>query len=109
LCGFKTTGCRCWKSHLQSDERRRAKGGLRYCDAIIDNPMRADDEMWEERHRRSPADLANQPLHQVHVRRPALAADLHTRHGNWEFMKKRQAENKGSGAGERGRGRNRDR
>lgn len=40
------------KSYLKSDLfTPREKVALRYCDAIIDNPTHADDEMWEELHK----------------------------------------------------------
>lgn len=39
------------QSYLESDEfTHREKIALRYCDAIIDNPMDADDELWELLH-----------------------------------------------------------
>ena len=37
------------KSYLNSDEfTDREKIALRYCDAIIENPLQCDDEMWEK-------------------------------------------------------------
>ncbi len=40
------------QSYLQSDAfTDREKIALRYCDAIIGNPLHADDAMWEELHR----------------------------------------------------------
>lgn len=39
------------KSYLNSDEfTHREKVALRYCDAIIDNPLDADDELWKLLH-----------------------------------------------------------
>ncbi len=40
------------QSYLKSDEfTAREKIALRYCDAIIGNPLDADAAMWEELHR----------------------------------------------------------
>ena len=40
------------QSYLKSDQfTPREKIALRYCDAIIGNPMHADDAMWEELHK----------------------------------------------------------
>ncbi len=40
------------QSYLKSDEfSAREKIALRYCDAIIGNPLHADDAMWEELHK----------------------------------------------------------
>ena len=86
------------QSYLQSDQfTPREKVALRYCDAIIDNPMRADDEMWEELHRQFTEPELVELGHYIGFMSGGQRwlLTLHTQHGELdEFMAKREAEKK---------------
>ncbi len=84
------------QSYLQSDQfTAREKVALRYCDAIIDNPMRADDEMWAELHRQFTEPELVELGHYIGFMSGGQRwlLTLHTQHGELEeFMRKREAE-----------------
>jgi hypothetical protein len=90
------------QSYLQSDQfTPREKVALRYCDAIIDNPLHADDAMWDELHRQFTEPELVELGHYIGFMSGGQRwlLTLHTQHGELaEFMAKREAEKKKSGA-----------
>ena len=84
------------QSYLKSGEfTPREKVALRYCDAIIGNPMDADDAMWEELHRQFTEPELVELGHYIGFMSGGQRwlLTLHTQHGELaEFMAKRDAE-----------------
>ncbi|MCC6472984.1 MAG: hypothetical protein IT514_04485 [Burkholderiales bacterium] len=93
------------QSFLQSDEfTPREKVALRYCDAIIGNPLDADDAMWEELHRLFTEPELVELGHYIGFMSGGQRwlLTLHTQHGELaDFMAKRDAEKKKGGSPER--------
>lgn len=86
------------QSYLKSDEfSAREKIALRYCDAIIGNPLHADDAMWEELHKNFTEPELVELGHYIGYMSGGQKwlLTLHTQHGELaEFMAKRDAEKK---------------
>jgi alkylhydroperoxidase family enzyme len=86
------------QSYLQSDEfTRREKLALGYCDAIMQDPTRADDAMWAELHAEFSEPELVEMGHWVGFMSGGQRwlLTLHTQHGELdEFLKKREAEKK---------------
>ena len=86
------------QSFLDSNEfTPREKVALRYCDAIIGNPLHADDAMWEELHRQFTEPELVELGHYIGFMSGGQRwlLTLHTQHGELaEFMAKRDAEKK---------------
>ena len=86
------------QSYLKSDEfSAREKIALRYCDAIIGNPLHADDAMWEELHKNFNEPELVELGHYIGYMSGGQKwlLTLHTQHGELaEFMAKRDAEKK---------------
>ena len=86
------------QSYLKSDQfTPREKVALRYCDAIIGNPMDADDAMWEELHRNFTEPELVELGHYIGYMSGGQKwlLTLHTQHGELaEFMAKRDTEKK---------------
>lgn len=91
------------QSYLQSDQfTKREKIALRYCDAIMSDPTKADDAMWKELH----AEFTEPELVEIGHYVGFMSGGqrwlltLHTTHGELdEFMAKRAKEKKESMAG----------
>jgi alkylhydroperoxidase family enzyme len=90
------------QSYLKSDQfTHREKIALRYCDAIMHNPLDADDAMWAELHKEFTEPELVELGHYIGFisggQRWLLT--LHTQRGELAaFMAKRDAEKKKAGA-----------
>ena len=86
------------QSYLKSDQfTPREKVALRYCDAIIGNPLHADDAMWEELHKNFTEPELVELGHYIGYMSGGQKwlLTLHPQHGQLaEFMAKRAAEKK---------------
>ena len=86
------------QSYLKSDQfTPREKVALRYCDAIIGNPLNADGAMWEELHRNFTEPELVELGHYIGYMSGGQKwlLTLHTQHGELaEFMAKRDADKK---------------
>jgi len=86
------------QSYLQSDEfTHREKIALRYCDAIMRNPMLADDAMWKELHAEFTEPELVELGHYVGFMSGGQRwlLTLHTQHGELaEFIAARDSETK---------------
>ncbi len=91
------------QSFLKSDLfTPREKVALRYCDAIINNPTHADDEMWVELHNHFSEPELVELGHYIGFMSGGQRwlLTLHTQHGELaEFMAKREAEKKNAVSG----------
>jgi len=86
------------QSYLKSDQfSAREKIALRYCDAIIGNPLHADDAMWEELHKNFTEPELVELGHYIGYMSGGQKwlLTLHPQHGQLaEFMKKYDEEKK---------------
>lgn len=90
------------QSYLNSDQfTHREKIALRYCDAIMSDPTKADDAMWAELHAEFTEPELVEMGHYVGFMSGGQRwlLTLHTTHGELdEFMAKRNAEKKKASA-----------